>query len=146
MWRMLFIGVTVILVYLSYGVASHGGPWAFFTGAIVGAIVTYLFMRYKSEAAANTNVNTQSVNVNLNQNRVRAETIGSMTGNDLLEIINAALDKKLLLTQLQAPAQPIVEPDALKTKPQYIQPSSAQERIARTILALSRQQTEASEE
>lgn len=67
MWRLLFIVLTTIVLYFAYGIAMHGGVLPFFAGVVSGAIITYLFMRYRKEAAASVMVASQHVNVNVNQ-------------------------------------------------------------------------------
>ena len=95
MWRGLFITITVVTLYFAYSVAQGGGIAGFIAGVFVGAIITYLFMRFRTEAAANTNVNTQNVQVNLNQQRTKAPS--SALDQESLAIINSLLDQKLLV-------------------------------------------------
>ena len=95
MWRGLFITITVVTLYFAYSVAQGGGIAGFIAGVFVGAIITYLFMRFRTEAAANTNVNTQNVQVNLNQQRTKSPS--SVFDQESLAVINSLLDQKLLL-------------------------------------------------
>jgi hypothetical protein len=95
MWRILFITITVITLYFAYAIAQGGGIAGFFAGVFVGAVITYLFMRFRTEAASTANVNTQNVQVNLNQQRNKVPT--TAFDQESLAVINSLLDQKLQL-------------------------------------------------
>ena len=96
MWRMLFIGFSIVFVYFGYGIASQGGPQAFFAGAGVGIIVTYLFLRYKQEKQDMIQKQKQQVSVNVSQNMAN----DSFSEEQLITIaqIVANMQQQLLVT------------------------------------------------
>ena len=115
MWKILFIAFSIVGLYFGFGVASHGGPQAFFAGAVVGCIVNYLWTRYKQEAASNTNTNTQNVNVNLSQNRIRmgADVFSEEQYTAIAEIVSIMNERKLQLTHEQPVLEEITESEKL---------------------------------
>lgn len=133
-WKFLFIAITTLILYFAYGVASHGGPLAFFAGVAVGSIVTYLFTRYRQEAQQNHNTNTQNVQVNLHQQKVKASGLNTL---EIAELVDSMLEQKLLLAQQQQfqPIQPFHQPQ----QGQQLGQSDNQRRneiIARTLKEL----------
>jgi hypothetical protein len=118
-WKFLFIGATVLLVYFTYGVASHGGPAAFFVGAAAGGIATYLFTRARAEAAANNNTNTQNVNLSLNQHKVGiggGEGFSEAQLYAIAEIVDTLTEKKQLVNQTNIPPLTAPEPPTLPNR------------------------------
>ena len=102
MWRILFVMFSTAVLYFGYGVASHGGPGAFFAGALVGCIITYLFMRYRKEKIENRLKAQQTVTVNVAQNvehHALNAKVADMSVLDLIDLLDSVQQKKLLLSQ-----------------------------------------------
>jgi hypothetical protein len=103
-WKFLFIGITVLLLYFAYGVASNGGPWAFFSGAAVGCIVTYLFTRYKQEAMQAHLEARQKVQVTVNQQKTNISQ--PLTPQQIARIVESVIEQKQLLMNGRASLNP----------------------------------------
>lgn len=105
-WKVIFIVLTSVFLYFSYGMAAHGGMQSFFVGLIIGSIATWLFTRAKAEAQSHTNTNTQNVSVNLNQHKVALSGSGKFTEDDLVaiaHIVDTVVQNKLQVSQQAMP-------------------------------------------